>query len=154
MNIQTFLADGFQFELDRFHAALAAIPEDQFHTPKLGHTPAWHALHVAEWLRFFALQDFTPTYGALGWEDAAWLPRLTGTPPIAQHSRQADILAELGRVTTLTVEHVKTLRDEQFDDQLEAPAAPGGKRQRLAALRMMLTHVNYHRGQLLLALKD
>lgn len=153
MNIQTFLAEGFQFELDRFHAALDAIPEAEFHTPKLGHTPAWHALHVAEWLRFFALQDFSPTYSALGWEDAAWLPRLTGTPLVAQDASKADILAELRRVTALTVEHVSALRDEQFDDQLEAPAAPTGKRQRLAALRMMLTHINYHRGQLLLGQK-
>ena len=147
--IQTFLADGFQFELDRFRKDLDGVPESEFHTPKLGHTPAWHALHTVEWLRFFALQDHTPTYSVLGWEDAAWLPQFTGTPPVAEQASKAEILAELERVKGLLLENVRQLRDDQWDDLLLAPAAPDGKRQRLAALRMMLTHINYHRGQLL-----
>lgn len=153
MNLQTFLADSFEFELGRLKADLGKLSDDELHTPKLGHSPAWHALHVCEWLRFFVLQDHTPTYSVLGWEDAAWLPKFTGTPPASEQCSKEQILAEIDRVRALVAESVRQLRDDQWDDLLLAPAAPDGKRPRLQALRMMLTHINYHRGQMLQALK-
>nr|WP_281416284.1 DinB family protein [Deinococcus aestuarii] len=137
-----------------FRAGLEGVPEPTFSTPHLGHSPAWHALHIAEWLRFFALQDFSPSYAHLGWEDAPWMPALRGTPPVTETDGKDAVLAELDRVGTLIVTHVRTPRDDQWQDRLRSPAAPTGERARLTGLGMHLRHVAYHRGQLKLSLKD
>lgn len=145
--VQNFLADAYAQELAMFRAALDAVPEGEFHTSRLGHSAAWHALHIAEWLRFYPLQDFSPTYAHLGWEDAPWMPELRGEPPVAEAAPKAEVLAELERVGAAVVEHIRTLRGDQLDDDLRAPAAPTGVRPRLTGLGMHLRHVAYHRGQ-------
>lgn len=145
---QTFLADAFQQELGMFRAGLDAVPAESFATPLLGHSPAWHALHIAEWLRFFALQDFSATYAHLGWEDAPWMLELRGPPPVTEQSGKDAVLAELDRVGVQIVAHTRALTDEQLGDMLRAPAAPTGARERLTGLGMQLRHVAYHRGQL------
>lgn len=145
---QAFLADAFEMELGMFCAGLDAVPAESFATPLLGHSPAWHALHIAEWLRFFALQDFSATYAHLGWEDAPWMNELRGTPPVTEQAGKDAVLAELDRVGAQIVAHTRALTDEQLGDLLRAPAAPTGQRERLTGLGMQLRHVAYHRGQL------
>ncbi|WP_425145627.1 DinB family protein [Deinococcus sp.] len=152
-SLQTFLAAQFEQELTMFRAALTGVPEDAFHALRLGHSAAWHALHIAEWLRFFVLQDFTPSYAHLGWEAAPWMPALLGTPPVSEPAPRADILAELERVGALVTANIRDLQGEQLGEMLRAPAAPTGQRERLTGLGMQLRHVAYHRGQVQLAKK-
>ena len=151
MSIQAFLADQYEMELALFRTALDAMEAEQFHQAKLGHSPAWHALHIAEWLRSFVFQDFSASYAHLGWEQAAWLPLLLGKPPVAESADKAAVLGELDRVGAKVVEHIRGLPDDQFTDMLRAPAAPTGERGRLIGLGLYLRHIAYHRGQVQLA---
>ncbi|WP_412026510.1 DinB family protein [Deinococcus yunweiensis] len=146
-SVQNFLADGYELELGLFRTALDAVPDADFQTSRLGHSPAWHALHISEWLRFFALQDFTPTYAHLGWESAPWMVELHGIPNANETNSKAVVLAELDRVVAEIVAHIRALPDDQLGDMLRAPAAPTGERERLTGLGMQLRHVAYHRGQ-------
>lgn len=145
--VQSFLADAYAQEIAMFRAALDAVPEGEFHTARLGHAAAWHALHVAEWMRFYALQDFSPTYAHLGWEDAPWMAEFRGEPRVPETAPKADALAELDRAGASVVEHIRTLRDDQLQDELRSPAAPTGVRPRLTGLSLHLRHIAYHRGQ-------
>ncbi|SMB89344.1 DinB family protein [Deinococcus hopiensis] len=154
MNAQTFLAEAFEQELGMFRTGLGSVLEETFAAPRLGHSPAWHALHIAEWLRFFALQDFSATYTHLGWENADWMTALRGTPPVSETDGKAAVLAELDRIGAQVVAHIRELQDDQLGDMLRAPAAPTGERARLTGLGMQLRHIAYHRGQLKLSLKD
>ncbi|ACO47155.1 DinB family protein [Deinococcus deserti] len=154
MNTQTFVADAFEQELSMFRSALDSVAAEEFAAPRLGHSPAWHALHIAEWLRLFALQDFGATYAHLGWEGSPWTASLCGTPLVTEQAGKTAILAELDRVGAEVVAQIRSLHDEQLIDMLRAPAAPTGERQRLAGLGMQLRHTAYHRGQLKLSLKD
>ncbi|PTA67716.1 DinB family protein [Deinococcus arcticus] len=154
MNVQTFLARSYAAELALFRTALDTVPEEDFATPRLGHSPAWHALHVAEWLRFFVFQDFSATYDHLGWEDDARMGFARGIPPVTTADGKAAVLAELDRMGTELDTHLQTLRDDQLTDELRSPPAPGGVRVRLDGLSLHLRHVAYHRGQLRLALKQ
>lgn len=151
--VQTFLARSFETELALFRAVLAGVPDETFGVPRLGHSPAWHALHIAEWLRFFVFQDFSATYAHLGWEDDARMAATRGTPPVTEHAGKTAVLAELDRMGTLLDAHLRALRDDQLSDLLRSPPAPGGQRERLDGLSLHLRHVAYHRGQLKLALK-
>lgn len=152
-SVQNFVADSFETELSMFRAALDGVPGAEFQNPRLGHSAAWHALHIAEWLRFFVLQDFTASYAHLGWEDAGWMAEFRGTPTVAETEGKVMIMAELARVEALIVPHIRGLQDEQLGELLRAPAAPAGQRERLTGLGMQLRHVAYHRGQLKLAQK-
>ncbi|WP_309569995.1 DinB family protein [Deinococcus sp.] len=145
---QTFLADALELELGMYRTALDAVPAESFAAPLLGHSPAWHALHISEWLRFFALQDFSASYAHLGWEDAPWMDELRGTPNATEADGKAAVLAELDRVGAQVTGHIRALTDDQLGDMLRAPAAPTGTRGRLTGLGMQLRHVAYHRGQL------
>ncbi|PNY80728.1 DinB family protein [Deinococcus koreensis] len=151
--VQNFVADAFEMELSMFRAALEAVPGAEFQNPRLGHSAAWHALHIAEWLRFFVLQDFTASYAHLGWEDAPWMGEFRGTPTVAETEGKVMIMAELARVEALIVRHIRELQGEQLGEMLRAPAAPTGERERLTGLGMQLRHVAYHRGQVQLGKK-
>ncbi len=147
-------------ELQMFRAGLDTVSEAEFDTPKLGrsidlgHSAAWHALHIAEWLRFFPLQDLSPSYAYLGWENAPWLPPFLGQPSVAEAAPKVQVLAELDRVGAILIDHIRNLSDEQLGDMLKAPAAPTGERDRLTALSLQLRHMAYHRGQLKLSQKE
>lgn len=130
-----------------YRAALDAVPAESFAVPMLGHSAAWHALHISEWLRFFALQDFSASYAHLGWETAPWMDELRGPPKAAETDGKDAALAELDRVAAQIIEHTRALQGDQLGDLLRAPAAPTGVRERLTGLGMQLRHVAYHRGQ-------
>ncbi|GHF55772.1 hypothetical protein HNQ07_003310 [Deinococcus metalli] len=153
VRVQDFLAAAYEQELTMFRAGLDAVPDAEFQTPRLGHSAAWHALHISEWLRFFAFQDFSATYAHLGWESAPWMEELRGTPNANETNGKAIVLGELDRVGAKVVAHIRALTDEQLGDMLRAPAAPTGVRERLTGLGMQLRHVAYHRGQLQMAKK-
>jgi DinB superfamily len=149
LNIQTFLADQFEMELGQFRAVLGNVPE--FEAEHLGHTAAWHAVHVSEWLRFFVLQDLSKSYAALGWEDSAWVGEYLGQPRVDAAAGREAVMAELERVGGEVVAHLCGLKDEELSDVLVSPAAPGGTRPRLIGLGLHLRHIAYHRGQVRLA---
>ena len=151
--LQAFLAEQYQSELGLFRTTLAGVPDERFHAPRLGHSAAWHGVHVSEWLRFFVLQDLSQSYAALGWEDSAWVGGYTGTPRVAATAGRTEIMAELARVEAEVLAHLRGLTDQQLDDVLVSPAAPGGTRPRRLGLGLHLRHIAYHRGQVQLGKK-
>ncbi|WP_293910931.1 DinB family protein [Deinococcus sp.] len=150
-NVQSFLADQYEMELSQFRAALSNVSDFEHAQP--GHSAAWHAAHVAEWLRFFVLQDLSASYAALGWEDSAWVGQYTGTPRVAVSAGREAIMAELERLGSEVLAHLRGLKDEELNAVLVSPAAPGGTRPRLIGLGLHLRHIAYHRGQVRLAAK-
>lgn len=152
--IQTFLADQYEMELGQFRAALGNVPDKEFGNARLGHSAAWHAAHVGEWLRFFVLQDLSASYAALGWEDSVWVGEYLGIPRVYADAGREAVIAELERVGGEVLTHLRGLNDEQLNDVLVSPAAPGGTRPRLIGLGLHLRHIAYHRGQVRLAAKS
>ncbi|GAA4019615.1 hypothetical protein GCM10022631_36290 [Deinococcus rubellus] len=151
--LQTFLADQYEIELTAFRAALESVPTEAFSIARLGHSSAWHALHIADWLRLTVLQDRTPTYNYLGWEDQAWAQNLSGVPPTEENADQNAVLAQLDSVGAEAVAYLRSASDADMDGMAFSPSAPSGERPRLAALGMHLRHIAYHRGQVQLGKK-
>lgn len=145
--LQTFLADQYEIELKAFRSVLESVPTETFSATRLGHSPAWHSLHIADWLRLTVLQDRTSTYNFLGWEDQAWAQNLSGVPPIEEDADQDAILAQLDSVGAEVVAYLRSASDADLSGMTFSPSAPSGERPRLAALGMHLRHIAYHRGQ-------
>ena len=98
--LQEFLAEQYAAELSAFRASLDSLGDADFSAETLGHSPAWHALHVAEWLRLTVLQDRTPNYHHLGWEDKPWVgPLGTEAAPVSENAGKAAVLAQLDSVS-------------------------------------------------------
>ncbi len=154
MGLQEFLADNYRTELTAFRAVLDGIFEESFGTPRLGHSPAWHALHIADWLRLTVLGDRTPSYAYLGWEDQPWVAGLgTQPPPVTETAGKAAILARLDAVGEQAVASLRAASDADMGGMTFSPSAPTGERPRLAAVGLHLRHIAYHRGQVVLAQK-
>ena len=152
-SLQAFLADNYHTELSAFRAALDPIPEESFGVARLGHSPAWHALHIADWLRLTILQDKTPTYNYLGWEDQVWAQNLSGVSPVKADAEQSAILAHLESIGAQTLAYLRAASDADLSGMAFSPSAPNGERPRLAALGLHLRHIAYHRGQVQLGKK-
>lgn len=153
-DLTTFLAEQYSAELTAFRASLDSVPEDQFSTPKLGHSPAWHALHIGEWLRLAVLGDTTPDYHHLGWEDQPWVaPMGTQPAPVREDAGKAAVLARLDEIGAQALAFLQSMTPEDLQGMAISPSAPGGQRPRLQALGLHLRHIGYHRGQLQLAKK-
>lgn len=153
--VTAYLAEQFRSELELFRAALEQAPGDAFHTPRMGHSPAWHALHIAEWLRLMVLDDRTPTYHHLGWEDNARVQALGTQPaPVRETAPREQILAALIETGAQVVAWLEQAGDSALDGEVFSAATPSGTRPRRLALGMQLRHVGYHRGQLNLLLKS
>lgn len=154
-DLASFLAGQYEAELQMFQDTLKGVPEEQFAAvPGVGHSPAWHALHVADWLRLTVLQDRTPDYHYVGWEDKAWVATMSTQPaPLEEAAPRAEILARLERVAADSVAFIRSATPEVLLAQSFAPSSPTGERPRLTALGMHLRHVAYHRGQVQLGKK-
>ena len=152
--LQAFLAEQYAAELAAFRASLDSVDDTAFSAETLGHSPAWHALHVAEWLRLTVLQDRTPKYHHLGWEDKPWVgPLGTEAAPVSENAGKAAVLAQLDSVSAQVVERLHALTPEDLAGMTFSPSAPSGERPLLAALGLHLRHTGYHRGQVQLAKK-
>ena len=149
-----FIAAQFEAELQLFRAALAAVPAEQFGVARLGHSAAWHALHIADWLRLTVLEDRTPDYHHLGWEDRDWVKTLDRAPaPLDETAGKDAILARLDRMAGRAVAAIRAMTPADLAGTTFAPSAPTGERPRLPSLGIHLRHIAYHRGQLRLVLK-
>lgn len=151
--LKDFLTEQYGAELGAFRAALAGIPAEEFGAVTLSHSPAWHALHVAEWLRLAVLDDRSPSYAHLGWEDREWVGALRGEPAQHEHAGKAVILAHLDEVTEQVLAFLRGLSAADLQAPSFSPSAPGGQRPRLQGIGMHLRHVAYHRGQVQLGRK-
>ena len=152
--LQAFLAEQYAAELSAFRASLDFVPAEDFAAAGMGHSPAWHALHIAEWLRLTVLQDRTPNYHHLGWEDKPWVgPLGSEAAPVSENAGKAAILAQLDSVTAQVLERLHTLTPEDLSGITFSPSAPNGERPMLAALGLHLRHTGYHRGQVQLGKK-
>ncbi len=143
----TFLNEQYAAELAAFRAALDAVPEERFAQASPGHSPAWQALHVAEWLRLGVLGDRSATYGHLGWEDQAWAQELRVNPAIGEDAGKGAVLAHLDGVSQRVLTFVQHLTAADLAGKSFSPSAPNGERPRLQGLGLHLRHVAYHRGQ-------
>lgn len=153
--VQAFLAGAYEQELAALRAALDAVPDSEFAVPRLGHSPAWHALHIAEWLRLMVLDDRTPNYHHLGWEDNARVQALGTQPaPVRETDPREQILAALEQTGAQVVAWLEQAGDTALNGEVFSAATPGGTRPRRLAFGMQLRHVGYHRGQLNLLLKS
>ena len=149
-----FLAEQYRAELDAFRAALDAVPDEQFGVSTLSHSPAWHALHIGEWLRLTVLGDRTPSYHYLGWEDKDWVKAMQAeAAPVAEDADKAASLARLETVGEQAVASLQNATDADMQGMTFSPSAPNGERPRLAAVGLHLRHVAYHRGQVVLGQK-
>ena len=153
-DLTTFLADQYEAELIAFRASLDSVPEEQFTVVTLSHAPAWHALHIADWLRLVVLDDRTPNYHHLGWEDVAGVQKLGAQPAVLnEEAGKAAVLARLDEVGARTVAYLRGMTEDDLKGMTFSPSAPTGERPRLLALGMHLRHVGYHRGQVQLGKK-
>ena len=146
--LNTFLAEQYAAELTAFRAVLDEVPDDAFAVARVGHAPAWHALHIADWLRLTALQDRTPNYHHLGWEDREWVQGLGTEPaPLTEAAGKAAVLARLDAVGAQTLAFLNAMTSADLNGITFSPSAPTGERPILAALGLHLRHIGYHRGQ-------
>ncbi|GGM11000.1 DinB family protein [Deinococcus aerophilus] len=153
-SIQEFLADNYRTELTAFRAVLDTISEETFGTDRLGHSPAWHALHIADWLRLTVLGDRAANYHYLGWEDKDWAQAMgTEAAPMTEAGGKAAVLARLEAVGEQAVVYLRGASDTDMQGMTFSPSAPTGERPRLAAVGLHLRHVAYHRGQVVLGQK-
>ncbi|MFC4638681.1 DinB family protein [Deinococcus hohokamensis] len=148
--LAAFLAEQYTLELAAFRAGLEAIPEPQFSAPAAGHSAAWHALHIAEWLRLAVLGDRSYGYGHLGWEDQAWAQALSTAPALREDAGRGAVLAALDAASAEVQTFLAGLSPDDLQGMSFSPSAPNGERPRLQALGLHLRHIAYHRGQLAL----
>lgn len=155
LSLSAFLAGQYEAELQMFRASLDGVDGAHFAQAGAGHSAAWHALHVADWLRLTVLEDRTPNYHYLGWEDKPWVAPMQAQPaPLHEDAPRADILARLDTVAAQAVAAIRAMTPDTLLGMAYAPSAPTGERPRLPALGMHLRHVAYHRGQVQLGKKS
>ena len=152
--LPVFLAEQYEAELTAFHASLASIPDEAFGVNTLSHSPAWHALHIADWLRLVVLDDRTPNYHHLGWEDNVRVQGLGTQPaPIEESAGRAAVLARLDEIGGSALSYLRGMTEADLKGMTFSPSAPTGERPRLLALGLHLRHIGYHRGQVQLLKK-
>ncbi len=152
--LKDFLTEQYTAELNAFRATLKAIPEEYFAVETVGHSPAWQALHIAEWLRLAVLNGRSPTYAHLGWEDQAWVQTLSGTPALSESAGRDAVLAYLDDVAGQVLTFLQGMSEADLRGTSFSPSAPNGERPRLQGIGLHLRHVAYHRGQVQLSRKD
>ena len=153
-DLQTFLAEQYELELKAFRDSLDSVPENDFARTPVGHAPAWHALHICDWLRLTVLQNRTPNYHHLGWEDKPWVGSMGTEPaPMNEDAGKAAVLERLDDISGQVLAYLRSMTATDLSGMAFSPSAPTGERPRLAALGMHLRHIAYHRGQVQLAKK-
>lgn len=152
--LTTFLAEQYELELKAFRDSLDSVPDAEFTVQRLGHAPAWHALHVGDWLRLTVLQDRTPNYHHLGWEDKPWVAGMGTQPaPMNEDAGKAAVMARLDEIATQVSAYLRGMTNDDLKGMAFSPSAPTGERPRVVALGMHVRHVAYHRGQVQLLKK-
>lgn len=153
-NLQEFLTEQYAAELNAFRTALKAVSDEQFAVQAVSHSPAWHALHIAEWLRLAVLGDRSASYAYLGWEDQPWVQDLSGTPVLTESAGKDAVLALLDDIAGRVLTFMQDMSEQDLGGTSFSPSAPGGERPRLQGIGLHLRHIAYHRGQVRLALKE
>jgi DinB superfamily len=152
--LTSFLAEQYEAEIQQFRIALDPLPEADFDTARIGHAPAWHALHVGDWLRLVVLDDRTPNYHHLGWEDLERVQQLGIQPSLLnENAGKAAVLARLDDISAQVLSYLRGMTETDLKGMTFSPSAPTGERPRLLALGLHLRHVAYHRGQVQLGKK-
>lgn len=152
--LKDFLTEQYAAELKAFRAVLNTVPGERFATETVGHSPVWQALHVAEWLRLAVLDDRSPSYAHLGWEDQAWTRELSGAPALSESAGKDAVLAYLDDVAGQVLTFLQGMSEAEMQGMSFSPSAPNGERPRLQAIGLHLRHIAYHRGQVQLSRKD
>ncbi|WP_424950700.1 DinB family protein [Deinococcus sp.] len=152
--VLSFLAEQYGSELKAFQDSLDSVPDEAFAVATLSHAPAWHALHICDWLRLVVMNDRTPNHHHLGWEDKSWAQNLKTFPaPLSDEAGKAAVLARLDEVSAQVLACLRGMTDDDLKGMTFSPSAPTGERPRLLALGLHLRHVAYHRGQVQLGKK-
>ncbi|KQR15712.1 DinB family protein [Deinococcus sp. Leaf326] len=156
MTLGDYLAGEYRSELELFRAALDSVPDEQFRAATLSHSPAWHALHIADWLRLMVLDDRAASdYHYLGWEDSERVQALGTQPaPLEDTAPKGEVLARLDAVGARVSAFLAHKTEAELGGEVFSAATPSGTRPRLSALGLQLRHVAYHRGQVQLGKKS
>ncbi|PYE55924.1 DinB family protein [Deinococcus yavapaiensis] len=150
--IKDVLLEQFKTEATAFVKALDGIDDEVFETAPSGggHSPAWHALHIAEWTRLL-LSDLAGepaggTFGFLGWEDQAWVKKLTGPTEATEQDGKPIVMYVLNRTFSQIGVALSALASDRFtpDAKLRTPI---GERPLIASVTGTVRHIAYHRGQ-------
>jgi uncharacterized damage-inducible protein DinB len=100
------------------------------------------------------LQDRTPNYHHLGWEDKPWVGEMGTEPaPMNEDAGKAAVLNRLNEISGQVLAYLRGMTEHDLNGMAFSPSAPTGERPRLVALGLHLRHVAYHRGQVQLLKK-
>lgn len=159
MYVRFLIVDTLNAEFKAFLEVLDECPQERFSVqPRLGHSVAWHALHIMDWTRCVIQPGLSGvnsafTYGYLGFEDVAWAQAVTG-PTLAHEQDDKDVvMAAVESVLQGAVKAVQTAPRERFTEDAVF-AALNRPRPVLESLMYHTRHTAYHRGQLALVLKE
>ena len=156
---QSLITQLLDAEFTAFEAALHAYPDAIFgRVPRVGHSVAWHALHVMDWTRA-TIQPGLPgpdpahTFGYLGSEDADWARAAYGPTLAIETDPPALIRAAVQDVFGAARRDLTDAPTERFG--LDATFTMFHKRRHVTgSVTYHLRHTAYHRGQIALVLKE
>lgn len=158
-SIKDVLLENFRTEASAFVKALEAVPEERFAAAPAGggHSPAWHALHIAEWTRML-LSDLggEPARGPfafLGWENAEWTKSLFGEGEAREDEGKPTVLFIVNRTFTQIAIDLGNLTEANFEPDAKL-RTPLGERPLVTTVLGSVRHMAYHRGQIKLVARQ
>lgn len=157
-SVQSLIAYVLDAEFKVFLKTLNKCPREQFdEQPSLGHSVAWHALHMMDWTRCIIQPELRGlnralTYSYLGFENLAWAQAVTGPTLAYEQDGKDAVVASVEKVFRDAVEAVQSAPTERFTENAMF-AALEKPRPVLESLTYHVRHTAYHRGQLVLTLK-
>ncbi|MFN3265686.1 MAG: DinB family protein [Deinococcales bacterium] len=141
-----------------YQKALETYPEDKFHqaVPAGGHSAAWHALHIADWVQILVPNKLESVsadlrFGYLGWENSEFAQGVYGLGEVNHNSSKAEIVQHLKTQLGRAAQDVQNASEAQLEANVSTPM---GERKILSILLTHIAHVPYHYGQVQLSLKQ
>jgi uncharacterized damage-inducible protein DinB len=154
----TLIAEQLSRAAKTFLKAMEEFPEAAFFTdlPAGGHSAAWHALHIADWTRILVPAKLESTdsslrFSYLGWEDAEFSAKVSGSSPANLTDSKTAILEYLRSELERSVKDVGSGNPAQLEAKITVPM---GERVVRALLLTQIGHVPYHYGQVKLNAKQ
>jgi uncharacterized damage-inducible protein DinB len=158
MDGKTILLEQLSRVTKTFVKALEEFPEDKFHLslPAGGHSAAWHALHIADWVQILVPNKLESVgldlrFGYLGWEEADFAKNIYAIGAVHAESSKSEILAHLKAHLERANHDLQAAQDSQLENSVVTPM---GERKILPMLLTHIAHLPYHYGQVKLNLKQ
>lgn len=151
--VRALIVQTMQGEFEAFLEQLEKCPAELFNVkPSVGHSVAWHALHIMDWTRcmiHWDLKGVNPalTYAYLGFEQEPWVQKVYGPTLAQEQDSKEKIISKLSDVVfDEAIDALNHAPQERFKPEamwttLKQP------RPVLSSLTYHIRHVAYHRGQ-------